>query len=182
MIVRFDINNWEEYDDYQQWTEGYLEVPSMSWLNAQRGPYKEVMRNLLKKYDLYSDKIESIIDENSEEDLVFCIQHFVEDEENYPSDLREKTLWVVKGIYFIHELRNLTFFLFIKSLPGVKEIEVVQIDSHDDDMWDMWGIPGLYMDLTDNFESLGLDPQKINSVPDASFEDMVKYIEGDIIR
>lgn len=45
-----------DYENYQEWTEGYLDVPSMKWLKEFEMRYVDTIVSLLKKYNLYTKR------------------------------------------------------------------------------------------------------------------------------
>lgn len=175
MIVRFISDNHEDYEDYREWTAGYLEVPSIDWLNEKIPLYKDAIRDLLKKYDLYSDKTEFLVANNKPEDLIFSIQYFIEDEDNYPKDFKDYAILGIKGIYCLIELVDYTFYEFVKRFPEAKDVHIIELDSQG---IDKWGSPGLYCDLYDRFKALGLDPERVNDVNETPYKDMLTYIES----
>lgn len=180
MIVRFYKSNHESYEDYQEWTVGYLDVPSKEWLEEKGNLYIESIKDILKKYGLYSETIANILQKARKRYIIGIIQDYLNNYTDFPKDSvkgpikdsKEKVIKIIRILYCYKEISDLSFYSFLTKFEEVKEIEVSEF--YDDD-FDKFGCYELVEKLTSELDYLGGDPDQIYSI-EGSIDDIINEV------
>lgn len=119
-----------DYENYQEWTEGYLDVPSMKWLREFEMRYVDTIVSLLKKYNLYTKEISDMIAHVDVSDLLMRLQYEIE--HSVPSSIRltEQIEEFIGRLFFLNEIDKLSFYQYIKNNDREKEAKEVKVISY----------------------------------------------------
>lgn len=172
MIVRFYKGNHESYEDYQEWTVGYLDIPSEEWLEEKRNLYIESIKDILKEYKLYSETIDNIIKNIRKDFVIRSIQSYLNQYRDFPEDPKKKVIKIIKALYCYKEISDLSFYDFLKQFPEVKEVEGFEFY---DNTFDKTGCYELAEKLANELDYLGGDPDQIENIC-GSIDDIINEV------
>lgn len=124
MILRFDTNNDEPYEDYREHTQGYLAIQNEQWLTDMESEYRKSLIDLTKKYDLYTDESSEIINNTHLDRIIQDLHvHYVNYIDDMDTDPQTKADAALAFYYMDDELSTNTFFKFLKK-NGAEEVQV----------------------------------------------------------
>lgn len=119
-----------DYENYQEWTEGYLDVPSMKWLKEFEMRYVDAIVSLLKKYSLYTKEISDVISHVDVSDLLMRLQYEFEHSAPLSVRLIEQIEEFIRRLFFLNEIDKLSFYQYIKNNDQEKETKEVKVISY----------------------------------------------------
>lgn len=159
---------------------GYLDVPSEEWLEEKRNLYIESIKDILKKYGLYSETIDNILQKARKRYIIGIIQDYLNNYTDFPKDSingpikdsKEKVIKIIKALYCYKEISDLSFYGFLTKFEEVKEVEVSEF--YDDD-FDKFGCYELVEKLTGELDYLGGDPDQIENIC-GSIDDIINEV------
>lgn len=124
MILRFDTNNAEPYEEYREHTEGYLAIQNEQWITDMESEYRKSLIDLAKKYDLYTDEASEIINNTHLDRIIQDLHvHYVNYIDDMDIDPKTKADATLAFYYMDDELSTNTFFQFLKK-NGAEEVQV----------------------------------------------------------
>ena len=124
MILRFDTNNAEPYEEYREHTEGYLAIQNEQWITDMESEYRKSLIDLTKKYDLYTDEASEIINNTHLDRIIQDLHvHYVNYIDEMDTDPKTKADAALAFYYIDDELSTNTFFQFLKK-NGAEEVQV----------------------------------------------------------
>lgn len=124
MILRFDTNNAEPYEEYREHTEGYLAIQNEQWITDMESEYRKSLIDLTKKYDLYTDEASEIINNTHLDRVIQELHvHYVNYIDEMDTDPKTKADTALAFYYMDDELSTNTFFKFLKK-NGAEEVQV----------------------------------------------------------
>lgn len=124
MILRFDTNNAEPYEEYREHTEGYLAIQNEQWITDMESEYRKSLIDLTKKYDLYTDEVGQIINTTHLDRIIQDLHvHYVNYIDEMDTDPQTKADVALAFYYMDDELSTNTFFQFLKK-NGAEEVQV----------------------------------------------------------
>lgn len=126
MIIRFISDNGQIYDDYREWTEGYLDVPSMEWLKEKEEEYRRHLLEMLPRYNLDREEIRQTIEGYSVDRIKHGLIEFLNNTGELYDGTDESKKELVRRLYFLSDLIKESFYKFIiVNYPGdVRPVEI----------------------------------------------------------
>lgn len=169
MIVRFISDNGQIYDDYREWTEGYLDVPSMEWLKEKEEEYRKHLLEMLPRYDLNREGLELIIRFYSVDRIKYGLIEYLNDIDDLDPELSSSKKDLVRRLYFLTDLIKESFYKFIVE-NYADEVRPVEIEGWGPECVD----DGCTYNVDTELYNSGINPWEM--VENLSFEEAIDKI------